>query len=166
MVQKASIGKGGITVFTCPHCARTKLVDTSQFAKFEQRVVRIKLTCECKEAYFVDLDRRLSPRKDVNLSGSYCHFSFGDGELGLRIHNAQVAIKNISKTGMRFELPEAPPLSPGDVIKVGIQLDETNQLVVEKEVEIKHISHSTVGAKFTHVSENDSFHRAIAFFLL
>lgn len=166
MVQKASIGEGGITIFTCPHCARTKLVDTSQFAKNEQRVVRIKLTCECKEAYFVDLDRRLSPRKEVGLTGSYSHLSSGEEGIGLRIHNARVAIKNISKTGMRFDLSETPPFSPGDVVKVEIQLDEINNYVVEKEIEIKHIFNISVGAKFTHVSENDSFDRAIAFFLL
>lgn len=161
MTDKLYLGKSTTVTITCPKCRHFRSVGIEQFTKFAQ-VHRIRVRCPCGHQYSVDLEKRISYRRAVNLAGTYKQLV----EVGFarRIDRPMVVV-DISRDGLRFQAAEPPSLEIGDILRVTFTLDNHERTPIEKRVEVRNIDGNLIGTRFASFSISDANDKAIAFYL-
>jgi hypothetical protein len=135
--KKIYINEDNMATFICPKCEYLKIMDISKFKELNT-AVRIKCKCKCGHAYSVLLERRRYFRKKTNLPGV---FVLNEAEY-------PITIKDISRTGMKIMSSIKNGFSIGDRISVEFNLDDRDRSFIKRDVIIKKIDGSYIGAEF------------------
>ena len=154
--RKVFMNSENIATFVCPECQRIKNADVSKYKEIN-KAVRVKCRCSCGHTYTVLLERRRFYRKEARLSGSYL---FGPRQI-----RAPMMVKDLSRTGLRFEMKIKRELKIGDKITVEFQLNDANKTLVKKESVIRSIVDPYVGVEFCAPDATDASTQALAFYL-
>jgi hypothetical protein len=156
---KVFITSDGQATFVCPECERSRTVAVEGNAKLA-RAARVRVKCPCGHQYPVTLERRQFFRKAVNLSGSF--FQTVNGR---HVDRGEMAVLDLSRTGMRIRLRENRPLRIGDTLLVEFHLDDRQHSLIRKESIVRRIDGSDLGTEFAGPAVTDANTRAIGFYL-
>lgn len=150
MTEKVFINDQKIATFKCPECEKSWTKDLSDF-KDHDNFIRLKCKCPCGNSFSVSLDKRRHSRKDTNLGGAFIHNSHK--------HRGLIEIKNISKSGIGFELSTDHSIREGDRLELRFNLDDSEESYVCKEVIIRKVRGNYVGVEFSDITrENDNLY--------
>lgn len=146
MVKKLFVNSDNIATFECPKCKKSWEKDLSQqIDRFINN--RIKCTCPCGFSFPVTLDKRRHLRKITDLTGSFVH------ERSKR--RGIIRVKNISKSGVGFELTSEQFMHIGDRLGLKFNLDDPESSFLYKEVIVKKIDGKYVGVEFCESRHRD-----------
>ncbi len=156
---KVFVTREGRATFVCPECERSRTVDVSGNAKLA-RASRVRVKCPCGHHYPVVLERRRFFRKAVNLSGSFVHTVNGR-----HVDRGEMAVLDLSRTGLRIRLNERRPLRVGDTLLVEFHLDDRQHSLIRRESVVRRIEGVDLGTEFAAPDITDANSRAIGFYL-
>lgn len=176
-MKKIYISSDNTATLTCPHCEKTKVIDTTKYKKREGPI-KIQFTFKCRHCYCKNehavgcdgtdcrkghkmvalLERRRYYRKKVDLPGKVI-----DGRRNI----AQIKVRDISKKGLLLQIVTPKTFEVGERLIVSFELDDPQQTRIEKEIVIrKMIPPNLLGVEFTSpeslISSSD---KAIGFYL-
>ncbi len=151
MDKKVFIGPDNQATFVCPECGKTKTIDASQYKNIK-KTVRLKRKCACGHSYIALLERRKFYRKEVRLPGFYIRESDPD--------KRPMTVRDLSRSGLKIEVPELGNLQLGDKLSVEFRLDNVHKTQIKKEVEIKTIKDLELGTEFTSRELKNPFDKA------
>ena len=125
---------------TCPECKKTWTLNVAQYRSTKRR---IKAKCGCNCVFDItdySLDMRRFYRKKTNLKGSYSNV--GMDKTGF------MRVKNVSYSGISFELEKEADIAIGDTLGVRFVLDDEQRSEIHRAVKIKTINNNLIGAEF------------------
>ena len=157
MTEKIYITPNQTAAFTCPKCRNSKTADVSKFVKLEKKV-KIKVKCPCGHAFSSFLERRKHYRKEINLIGSFVRFVSGKPA-----SRGNMAVRNLSLTGLKLEVFGNHNLSAGDVLEVEFRLDDVKKTPIKKKVVIRNIKNAYIGTAFLETKIEDT---TLGFYLM
>ncbi len=137
--KKVFMNSNNMATFVCPKCAKAKLMDVSEY-KDIQKAVKVRCKCSCGHSYVVLLERRMFYRKETDLSGRFVNTATGV--------EGTIRVRNLSRTGLKFEPEDVSALSPGDPLTLEFWLADESR--IQKEVVVRTIAENLVGAEFIH----------------
>ncbi len=143
----------GMATFACPECKKEKTADVSKY-KTTDKIIKVGCKCPCGHSFTVSLDRRESIRKDVVISGVYILLLNGK-----EIHRDQMAVMDVSKSGLKIKLFKERKIEIGDRLIVKFNLNDDAKTYIQKEVVAKYVSDLQIGVEFCSSSgiEEDLF---------
>jgi hypothetical protein len=145
MTEKVFVSEKRTATFVCPECKRTKTTDVSAYLKSD-KLIKVKCRCTCGHAYSALLERRKFFRKETSLPGVYT---------SVKKERRPMTVMNLSRTGLKFKLHASDTLKAGDRLVVEFNLDDPQQSLIRKEVIVKNIKNSNIGAAFVSTDEYD-----------
>ena len=160
MVQRVFLTGEDMAAIECPLCRKTKLSDFSRF-KHLGRKVTINVSCPCGHTFQVLLERRRHFRKFTNFPGAYKTIyppAFGQ--------KRTMTVKDVSMSGLRLKVSPPPPFKKGDRLSVEFRLDDHRRSLVKKEVIVRSIADSMVGAEFCSKPSSVQGDKELGFYLL
>lgn len=154
--KKVFINSENMATFVCPECQKTIIKDVAKY-KDINRAVRVKCRCSCGHHYSVLLERRRFYRKEANLPGVVI--------FGPKNARGPMIVKDLSRSGLKFELRLRENLKVGDKLFVEFKLDNKQNSVIKKEVVIKSVAGFKVGAEFCSMAPSELSTQALNFYL-
>ena len=139
-------------VLICPQCQKRQ---KKSLAAFLGVTTHLCVHCGCGARFRIQLERRTFYRKHTHLPGTYT-------KLATRL-TGPLVIGNLSFSGLRFVTPTLSPLQVGDLLEIRFRLDDPQQSVLCKRVEVKHVRSKTVGAAFCHLN---AYEKEMGFYLM
>jgi len=137
----------------CPFCNLERRVSVDKF-KDTKKINKIK--CACTKIFNVAFEFRRTYRKDTNLQGSYTNKSI-EGDKG------EIVIDNLSMGGVGFTVVHAHNIAIGNDLLVVFKLDDQDENLVSREVKVRKIQGSYIGAEFINVRTYDKY---LGFYLM
>ncbi len=134
--------KNGLATFACPKCKKEKTADVSKYQS-KVKMINVGCKCPCGHSFTVFLDRRENIRKDVVISGTYILLLNGK-----EIHRDQMAVMDISKSGLRIKLFKERKIEIGDRLIVKFNLNDEAKTFIQEEVVAKYVSDLQIGVEF------------------
>ncbi len=145
--------------FVCPKCRKKKMLNVSGYRNILEEV-RITHRCSCGNSYTLLLERRKFHRKRVSLSGAYVR----------KESRKTMIVKDLSRGGLKFEVKAEKDIKIGDKLFVEFCLDDSHQTLIQKEVIVRRIKGSHIGAEFhspaVETLVDRAYDRAIAYCML
>ena len=89
------------------------------------------------------MERRKHYRKEINLMGTFVRY-VDDKPTG----GGNIVVKNLSLTGLKFEVFGNHNLSAGDVLEIEFRLDDIKKTPIKKKVAIRNVKNSYIGTEF------------------
>lgn len=139
---------------TCPECHITR---TLNVAKLRSSKKRIKAKCGCGCVFDMSdfsLDLRKFYRKKTNLRGSYSNINMNK--------TGFMRVKNVSYSGISFELEKKDEIAIGDTLGVRFVLDDDQKSEIHRAVRVKNVRDKLIGAEF---SDNQVFDIELCYYL-
>ena len=121
----------------CPKCGLKKNINVF---KYKDTHKRLKAKCKCGEIFRLSLEFRRFHRKIVRLTGEY--FVQEKDEKG------EVLIKDISMTGINFEVSKPHNIAKHDAVEVKFTLDNPDKTELDTLVKIMWAKDLNVGGHF------------------
>jgi hypothetical protein len=121
----------------CPKCGLKKNINVF---KYKDTHKRLKAKCKCGEIFRLSLEFRRFYRKIVRLTGEY--FAQERDEKG------EVLIKDISMTGINFEVSKPHNIAKHDAVEVKFTLDNPDKTELDTLVKIMWAKDLNVGGHF------------------
>jgi hypothetical protein len=150
--QRVYVREDGLVLLTCPYCGLRESVTT---ARFERLGNAVTVLCTCQKRFAAILEKRRSVRKAVQLEG---YFTIA-GEYGPNDTKGSIwgpmVVKNLSKSGLRFFSQRVDLIRLGDLLMVRFNLDNSNNALIHKKVEVISIQKDRVGCRFYEADEYD-----------
>ena len=153
---KVFVNAENMATFSCPKCLKTSIKDVSKYAVME-KAVRIKYKCSCGYAHNVLLERRQHYRKETELPGHFSSSKTGKGKM---------IVKDLSRFGLKFKVLEDSHFELGKKVRVVFHLDDSHHTEIKKDVIIKNISGTMIGAAFSRLDDTDLADRRLGFYLM
>ena len=126
-----------------------------------QTVNRFKVKCKrCGHPYRVVIEKRGHYRKMVDLPGTYTYLVDDRPR-----DKGSMRVIDVSRSGLKIRLPGKPYFVAGDRLMIEFHLDDTNQSLIRKKVEIKKIFDQELGVAFTSVHPSDPSDKALGFYM-
>jgi hypothetical protein len=122
----------------CPHCGAQKTIPVDSYKGSKSS---LKIKCACKNIFAVNLEFRKKVRKRTNLRGTYSNQS-------QRGHRGNIAIKNISVSGLEFSSMDVHNIKVDDELTVKFSLDDEHRSEIIKDVIVMDVRKNSVGCKF------------------
>ncbi len=139
---------------TCPECRTTRTLNVAILRSSKKRL-KAKCGCGCVfDMSDFSLDMRKFYRKRTNLRGSYS--SINMNKTGF------MRVKNVSYTGVSFELEKKAAIEIGDTLGVRFVLDDDQKTEIHRAVVVKNVRDKLIGAEF---SDNQVFDIELCFYL-
>jgi len=158
-MHKIFITRDNKATLACPACERSKCIDASPYMAMQQ-IVKIRIKCPCGHQYPAQLERRRHFRKTVNFEGVYSQATGGR-----HVGRGNMAILDLSRTGVRLRLRESKPMRIGDKLVVEFRLNDRKQSRIRQESVVRRIDGSDLGAEFSPTDPADPNAKAIGFYL-
>lgn len=150
--QTVFLRDDGLILLTCPYCGIQEAVSFSQFEKLGNAT---QVQCPCHKRFAAVLEKRRAHRKSVQLEGYFTIAGeFGPNDAKGSIWGPMV-VRNLSKTGLRFFSKRVDLIRPGDHLMVRFNLDNSNNALIHKQVEVITIQDQEVGCRFRGVDQYD-----------
>ncbi len=153
MAQTVFVNQENKAVFTCPSCTKARTKDVSKVLH-ENKSATIKVKCPCGHIFPVVLERRKYYRKATKLPGIFIPEK--------KLKEFPMTVTNLSRSGLEFKSYENNNLKVGDRLKAEFRLDDKSRSLMSKEVIVKKIEGTTVGAEFCVMDEYD---KVLGFYL-
>lgn len=141
-VEKIFVSNDNMATFVCPACTKTKTADVSKYNNYH-KAAKIRIRCACGNCHFVVLERRKYFRKRVNMQGACI---WGDQEDEIKI---PMMVKDLSCYGLRCEMTGSMSLETDDRLLVEFRPNSNKELFVRRDVIIRNLSDSHIGAEFS-----------------
>jgi len=125
----------------CHKCGINKNLDVT---KFKDTHKRLKAKCRCGEVFQLTLDFRRHYRKNVQIVGK-CFIQ-------RKNERDDIAIVNISLSGINFTTFKPHNLSIDDTVELNFTLDNPLRTNVREPVKIKRIAGRNIGAQYINQS--------------
>ena len=125
----------------CHKCGINKNLDVT---KFKDTHKRLKAKCRCGEVFQLTLDFRRHYRKNVQIVGKCFIQSKNERD--------NIAIVNISLSGINFTTFKPHNLSIDDTVELNFTLDNPLRTNVREPVKIKRIAGRNIGAQYINQS--------------
>ena len=149
MEQKIFIDTINIATFTCPDCGKSWKKDlTPVMDRINKNDHPIKFKYPCGHSFSVVFDKRRHHRKPAELTGAFIH------ERSQR--RGIIEVKNISKSGVGFELNSKQFMHVGDRLALKFSLDDVERSFVYEEGIVKKIDGNYVGVEFCEFRHRDA----------
>lgn len=155
--KKVFANEEGYAIFTCPKCNTAKTADVRRYQNLD-KAVRARIRCSCGYRFIALLERRKHFRKSVNLTGMF--FMKTGGTKG------PITIQDISRTGINFKPWTAMNFEIEDRIIVEFKLDDKQQTEIRKEVIVRTIGDSSIGAEFYTIDPQNVYDKALGFYMM
>lgn len=149
-----------LAAIECPRCKKTKLTDVSRFKKVGRKV-DIKARCPCGHVFTVTLERRRHFRKASNFPGIYKVTTAGKTPI-----SGTMTVKDLSLLGIKMQLNVPPSIEIGDQMLVEFRLDDARRSLIRKEVIVRSIDESVIGAEFRPDRSPGQADRQLGFYFL
>jgi len=146
MMEKVFINSENIATFKCPECKKAWEKNLSKLGDHFKNS-RIKCNCPCGFSFPVILEHRRHTRKKTKLTGAFMHDK--SKRRGL------INVKNISKSGVGFDLSTNQFMHVGDRLSLKFNLDDSEKSFLYKEVIVKKITGKYVGVEFCEFRHKD-----------
>ena len=154
ITQEASQQSHNEAEITCPECHTTRTLNVGQFRNSKKR---IKAKCRCGCIFDMSdysLDMRKFYRKKTNLRGSYSNVNMNK--------TGFMRVKNVSYSGISFELERKADIEVGDILGVRFVLDDDKKTEINRAVVVKNVQDKLIGAEF---SDNQVFDIELCYYL-
>ncbi len=152
-LQKAFVRNDNTAVIKCPKCRKAKSIAAEQYKKHTKS---FKVRCTCKHVFNVKFEFRKTYRKETYLIGSYSNKSLPGPQVSM-------IVRNISLTGLGFDIHGKHSIEKGHVLQVEFRLDTASQDLIQEEVIVKLVKANFLGCEFT---ETKALNKALGFYLL
>ncbi len=157
MPEKVFIAPNQTATFTCPMCQKSKVSDVSKFIKLEKKLI-IKAKCKCGHSFSSLLERRKHYRKEIDLMGTFVRYTASKPA-----GRGNMVVKDLSLTGLKFEVFGNHNLSVGDMLEVEFRLNDVKKTPIKKKVVIRTVKNASIGTSF---AENKVEDTALGFYLM
>jgi hypothetical protein len=158
-MQKIFLTRDHKATLVCPECERSRTVDVAEHVN-RHHEVRIRVKCPCGRRYPATLERRRFFRKDVHFRGTFARLDDGRSAGG-----GEMAVRDLSRTGVCIRLNTMRKLHVGDRLVVNFCLDDRHRSLIRKESIVRRIDGLDLGAEFTSTDPSDPHAKAIGFYL-
>lgn len=139
LIEKVFINDDNIAKFGCPKCKAVKKINTSKY-KERANSLRLKYSCKCGHVRIIQLERRRFFRKNVSLAGTFQYE--GSKEVYPMI------VKDISRTGLLFEVNDVSVITVDKKVSVEFRLDNQEKMQIRRNILIKNIKGFSIGGIF------------------
>jgi hypothetical protein len=136
-MKKVYVDENNRANVICPECGFEKNVDATNFRNTK---CMVKGKCKCSEGFDFTLEYRKHYRKKVMLPGEYIVQK--NGEKG------EVIIRELSLTGIRFEIMRQHQISTDDILDVKFKLDNPLKSEIRRLAKVIWVKDRNVGAQF------------------
>ena len=136
--SKTYIRPDNTAVITCPHCGRQSTIHTESLKEHKSK---LKVRCDCKNMFTVDLEFRQRIRKTTSLKGTYKNHS-QKGRTG------NMRVMNISVSGLEFSTLDIDNFKEGDELSLTFNLDDEHRSEVRKDATVRSVRTKSVGCEF------------------
>jgi hypothetical protein len=150
------VGADSTAVIRCDRCQRSKKIDVSNYSEIK-RALRLSIKCGCGHVTTAVLEKRRVFRKETNFEGTYIHYVNGRPK-----GKGLLAVKDISKNGLKLKIATPDAMAIGDLLKVSFHLDDARRSLIQKRVIIRNIKPSLIGAEF---APTESLDKSLGFYL-
>jgi hypothetical protein len=151
MDKKIFMNEQGMATITCPECETTVTKRIGDYEHIDD-VKQIKCSCSCGATFRVTLEKRKFYRKESNFSGKYTlKAPDGSEKHGL------LYVRDVSQSGLRFEVNMDPVFEVDDQIWVEFYVDEEGKRLIRKEGIIRGIRGHDVGMEFLTTEHYDEY---------
>lgn len=140
-------------VLVCEQCGNTKKINTVKYEKLK-KPLRIK--CGCGSQFLVSIETRKYYRKSTRLYGEYA-------KVGTEGVAGRMIIRNLSRTGLGFEMAGDHALRPDDILRIRFTLDDRMRTEIHKKVVVRNMQDRFVGAEFCDLEPYES---VLGFYLM
>ncbi|MEW6673316.1 MAG: PilZ domain-containing protein [Thermodesulfobacteriota bacterium] len=149
MEERIHIDSNNIAAFKCPECGNSwKKNLTPVMERIIQNGYRLKFKYPCGHSFSVIFDKRRHARKPAQLTGAFVH------ERSQR--RGIIEIKNISRSGIGFELNSQQFMHVGDRLSLKFNLDDLERSYVYEEGIVRKIEGRYVGVEFCEFRHRDA----------
>lgn len=150
--EKTFVKDDDVAIIVCPACSAAKSISVAQFRN-AQHTIAVK--CKCGAAFKVLLDFRKSYRKPTNLKGTFTMQPPATG-------GGQMKIKNVSLTGLCFEVTGHHDIKIGQKARVDFTLDDRKLTRIKKTVTVRSVRGLAIGCEFY---QDQAFEKDLGFYL-
>lgn len=151
-ISKTFVKSDNEAVLVCPECSAAKTISVKQF-RDRQHLLRVK--CQCKHSFKVQLEFRNHYRKKTKLSGTY--------ELEQPAVGAgKIQVINLSLSGACFEVHSRHDIQIGQTGSLVFTLDNRKESVLFKKIKVKTVNGNLIGCEFL---EDRAFTKELGFYL-
>ena len=140
---------------TCPRCMQTTQVDLHGKSNLLDKLV-VGYKCKCDHRGKIKLEKRGFLRKDIHLTGR-----INKGEELFEL----ISIKNLSRSGVKFETNFRAKLQVGDELELEFRLDNKNQSLIRQKGIIRNSNSHQYGLEFIK-SSYSSYEKRLGFYFL
>ncbi|MDF1594253.1 MAG: PilZ domain-containing protein [Desulfobacterales bacterium] len=141
MAEKVFIDFKNVAAFACPECGKSWKKDlTPLMDRINNNGDPMKFKYPCGHSFSVIFDKRRHLRKAAELTGAFVH------ERSQR--RGIIEVKNISKSGIGFDLNSKQFMHVGDRLALKFNLDDLEMSFVYEEGIVKKIEGNYVGVEF------------------
>ncbi len=152
--EKVYLDKNNEGYVICKRCGESKKVNASNFKKNQP----VKITCVCKNTFYIQFEQRQHYRKEVNIAGLFERIYPDHREKGA------IIVEDISAGGLRFSTTTNNFLNKNDLLRITFVLDDTQKSHIEVKAIVKHIRARYVGVEFQGLDPQTQ--KTIGFYLL
>ncbi len=135
---RLSVDEDGRGTVSCPECGAEVVVVVDPELLRRSTPIRTRARCTCGWSHAVYLERRAAARRELDLPGEV---AVDDGWL-------PVTLCNLSRTGIRLELPGDLEVATGDRLSVRFTLHPGRPQRFERLVELRWLEGTTAGGEF------------------
>ena len=152
---KIFVRDNGRALFVCPACGFTHEIDVNKYKGKGSQTLNAR--CKCQKVLAINFDFRGHTRKEVNLSGSF-HVL----DKGMTHMKGVMMVRNISLTGVAFEVTGGAEPMVGQKIEVEFHLDDRKMSHIVKDAMVRSVNDWLVGCQFIDYGDLDP---ALGFYL-
>jgi hypothetical protein len=149
---RTPVNDDDVARIVCPTCLAVKSSTVSKFRNVRHTVT---VKCRCGNTFQVMFEFRKSRRKPTDLSGTYAMTPPASG-------TGQVKIKNLSLTGLCFEVAGFHDIRVGLKAMLTFTLDDRKKTQINKQVTIRSVRGREIGVEF---HQDQAFEKDLGFYL-
>ena len=152
---KIFVRDNGRALFVCPSCGFTHEIDVNKYKGRGAQTLNAR--CRCQKILAINFDFRGHARKDVDLSGSFRVL-----DKGMTHMKGVMLVRNLSMTGVAFEVTGGDEPMVGQKIALEFHLDDRKMSHIQKDAMVRSTGNGLVGCQFVDYGELDP---SIGFYL-
>jgi len=142
-VNKTYVRPDNTVVITCPACGQQRTINV---ASLDKHKASIKVKCDCKNIFTVNLEFRKRVRKRTHLRGTYVNHSQIES-------SGNLIITIVSVSGLEFTCVDVSSFKVDDELTIQFTLDDEHRSEVRKEAIVRGVRTKSVGCEFPGAGE-------------
>ncbi len=147
-LRKVYVTQNDTVSLVCPRCKKEMLLGCSDF-KEADGPIKITHGCSCGSSNMMILERRGELRRSVRLSGAYASDERG--------RKQPLQVKDLSRSGLRFQTLLGQRFETGEPLLVEFHLDDEDRSLIQRSAVVRDVRGTDVGIQFM---EGDRPHRS------